>query len=369
MSGGGGGGGGDDGVEYQRQQEEARQARIRQGMTRIEELFNGKDVVTGYTGQVNPNVRGVGSGHYYDASGKTYDLANGNSGNLRWAGTSAPGVAPAPARVQYNNGGAWSDLPSELYTFFDRSKGYAGQMDPNVSGIGNGKYYDNTGKAYNLANGPSGNLRWGRGANAAGAPNDARVQYNNGGAWSDLPSELFTGTTTEHQGGFTDAFFDKRATAYQDFALPQVQQQYGDQQKALTFALARGGNLRSSLSSDKNAELDKDFTLQKQAVIDTGRDYANQGKSDMAAQKASAVSMLQATADPDAAYNVAQTSANQLSAMPAFTPLTGVVKNVASGLGTYLNNQATAEAIAKAQQQGGGYSLPSSWKGSGKVGG
>lgn len=169
--------------------------------------------------------------------------------------------------------------------------------------------------------------------------------------------------------GYSDEFFNHRARAYQDFALPQVQSQYADQQKALTFALARGGNIQSSLANDKNAELDKDFTLQKQAVIDTGRDYANQGRADLASQKASAVSLLQATADPDAAYNVAQQSASQLSAMPAFTPLNNVVKNVASGLGTYLMNQQTQDAINKAQQGQGAYQLPSNWKGSGTVGG
>jgi hypothetical protein len=283
----GGGGGGDDGVDYQREQEQARQDRIRQGMTRIDELFGGKQVPTGLTGAMS-TARGVGNGTFYGADGQAYNLQNGEQGNLKWSGKR----------------------------------------------------------------------------------NTGNVQYRNGtGAWENLPDTLFQGASTERQGGFGDDFFDKRATAYQDFALPQVQQQYADQQKALTFALARGGNIQSSLASDKNAELDKDFALQKQAVYDTGQDYVNQGKSDLAAQKASAVSMLQATADPDAAYNVAQTSANQLSAMPAFTPLNGVVKNVAAGLGTYLTNQSTAEAIAKAQQQQGSYNLPASWKGSGTVGG
>jgi hypothetical protein len=283
----GGGGGGDDGVDYQREQEQARQARIRDGMARIDELFNGHDVTTYNAPKVAFDPRwGTQPGTYYDEAGTpiTFDTKN----QRREKGGIS--VSTPKGRIM---------TPKNLYA-----------TDPRQSAV------------------------------------------------------------TRHEGGFSDAFFDKRAQAYQDFALPQVQQQYGDQQKALTFALARGGNLRSSLASDKNAELDKDFTLQKQAVYDTGRDYANQGRSDMAAQKASAVSMLQASADPDAAYNIAQTSANQLSAMPAFTPLTGVVKNVASGLGTYLNNQSVAEAMAKAQAaQGGGYSLPSSWKGSGKVGG
>lgn len=307
---GGGGGGGDDGVDYQRQQEEARQARIRDGMARIDELFNGKQVTV--TSNPYQTRQGLSDGEYYDANGRAYQIQNGgDAGNVNWATQKR---ATGRIREKGRDGGfvLGNDMPMV----------------------------------------------------------DSAPQYQSpAGAWEDLPSTLYGSREFVNQPGFDDAFFDKRAQAYQDFALPQVQQQYGDQQKALTFALARGGNLQSSLSSDKNAELDKDYALQKQAVYDTGQDYVNQGKSDLAAQKASAVSMLQATADPDASYSVAQQAAQQLSAMPAFTPLSPVVKNVASGLGTYLTNQQTAESIARAQQQqSGGYSLPASWSGSGKVG-
>lgn len=285
----GGGGGGDDGVDYQREQEQARQARIREGMARIDELFNGKQVLSPTTAQKvqRDEYYGMGPGTFYDDAGNATTYTTTNQKRFK--------------------------------------KGHGFTVD-----TANGKQI---------------------------VPVSA---YTTDPRLSQVASKV---------GGFGDDFFNKRATAYQDFALPQVQQQYEDQQKALTFALARGGNIQSSLSSDKNAELDKDYGLQKQAVYDTGQDYVNQGKADLASQKASAVSLLQATADPDAAYNVAQTSANQLSAMPAFQPLNSVVKNVASGLGTYLNNQSTADAIAKAQQgSAGGYSLPASWSGSGKVG-
>lgn len=318
---GGGGGGSDDGVDYQREQEAARQARIRQGMTQIDELFNGKDVVAGYAGQLNPNATGVGDGTYYDNSGKVYSLKNGNKGNVRWAGQGTTNPAPTYKTTKYRAGhDGYLETKTKLPT-------PTAVTDPR------------------------------------------RVQYNNAGTWTDLPSELYSQQVMAHQGGFDDSVFQKRAQAYTDFAMPQLNDQYADQSKALTYALARGGNLGSSLSNNKTAELDKDFALQKQAVYDTGQDYVNQGKADLATQKANAVSLLQASADPDAAMSVAQTASQQLSAMPAFTPLNSVVKNVASGLGTYLNNQSTADAIAKAQQGGGSYSLPANWKGSGRTGG
>lgn len=290
MSGGGGGGGGDDGVKYQRQQEEARQARIRDGMQRIDELFNGK--------KIDP----------------TYGWEYGD-------------------RVAY---------------------------DP-YWGTANGTWYTKDGQPLTFTS--KNQARTKRGRINVRTPEKGLI---------DTPQELYTTarqvqlTPERIEGGFDDSVFNKRAQAYQDFALPQVQQQYEDQQKALNYALARGGNLQSSLAANKSAELDKDYGLQRQAVIDKGQDYVNQGKADLASQKASAVSMLQATADPDAAYNVAAQSAQQLSQMPSFTPLDPVVKNVAAGLGTYLTNQQTAEAIAKAN--GGAYSLPANWSGSSRVG-
>lgn len=353
MSGGGGGGGGSDAVDYQRQQEEARQARIRAGMGRIDEIFNGKDVITGYTGNLNPHVSGIGNGTYYGPNGEVYGVANGNQGNVRWTGTSAPGVAANAARVQYDTGGRnWVNLPDQL---FSAPGGGGSAVNPHTAGIGNGTFYDANGQAYNLQNGNAsnnyyGNVRWTGTPSPGTSPQVAnpKVQINQNGAWQNLPDQLYTGTTMEHQGGFDDAFYNKRATAYNEFALPQLQDQYTDQKKALTYALARGGNLGSSLSAAKKGVLDKDYALQQQGIYDTGRDYANKARSDVAAQKQNMVSLLQASADPDAVANLAQSQAQNLSAMPSFSPLSPVISNVAGSLGTYLQNQQVSEAVRRA---------------------
>jgi hypothetical protein len=280
----------------------------------------------------------------------------------------SPTAAPSAAKLQLrigDRGATWVDAPDTLYT----GKGGTGTAIKTGTGnIPNGRLYDANGRSYDLSHGAQLNSRWSGTAGPYVSPEAARMQYNNNGAWSDLPTELYTGQTMAHQGGFDDAVFQKRAQAYQDYAMPQVEDQYKQQQKALTFALARGGNLGSSLASNKSAELDKDYGLQRQNVIDTGQDYVNQGKADLATQKANAVTLLNATADPDAAYSVAQTASQQLSAMPSFSPLQPVVKNVAAGLGTYLANSADAEAIAKARANQP-YSLSANWKGSGRVGG
>lgn len=165
-------------------------------------------------------------------------------------------------------------------------------------------------------------------------------------------------------GKFNDDFYDQRNKAYTDFATPQLEDQYSTQRDGLTFALARGGNLASSLSADKRSDLAKDFSLQKQNVLDQGLDYANQGRADVQQQKTSLVSLLQASADPDAAANLAQSQAINLSQRPAFSSLGQVLQNAAAGIGSYVDGRNTQNMINQVNQQ---YSSSASGKGSGRV--
>lgn len=164
---------------------------------------------------------------------------------------------------------------------------------------------------------------------------------------------------------FNDKFYDQRKTAYIDFATPQLEKQLQDQTDNLAYALARTGNLNSSMGIGRWSDLNTDYGLQQQAMIDRGMDYANQAKADVATQKSNLVSLLQASADPDAAVNVAQAQAASLSSMPAFDPLEPVVQNAAQGIGSYLAGQQYAALVDAVNQK---YSKGAGWSGSGKVG-
>jgi hypothetical protein len=340
------------------------------------EIYSGRDMSQQLSGAtINPNAAGLGNGTFYGPDGKAYSVKNGDAsnnyfGNVRWTGGS-PGRQTPGAVMQYGAGKSWANLPDQLYTGYNPAAGLTGAINPSTAGIGDGTFYDATGKVYNVQNGNAsnnnfGNVRWAGTSHPGKGPEFAHLQYLNNGNWEDVPDELYTGTTTEHQGGFDDAVFNKRKQAYVDYAMPQLQDQYADQRKALTYALSRGGNLGSSLAASKSAALNKDYSLQQQSVYDTGQDYVNKAKSEMAQQKANLVSMLQATADPDAVANVAQSQVAAASAMPTFSPLSPVISNVASGLGTYLSNQQTADAIRKAT--GGDSYTNSLSRTSGKVG-
>jgi hypothetical protein len=161
---------------------------------------------------------------------------------------------------------------------------------------------------------------------------------NNGG--------LFTGT--EERKGFTDNFYDKRSQAYVDFATPQLEDQYEDASAALTSALSRSGQLRSTLAGDRSSKLQKSFATQRQSVADKGREYANTARRNINASRDDAVSMLQASADPDAAVSSALNKASAArDAVPAFDPLAPVFQNATAGLGSYMQGGRMGEINSK----------------------
>jgi len=158
--------------------------------------------------------------------------------------------------------------------------------------------------------------------------------FANGGLFSDVSST----------GGFDDNFYDERSQSYVDFAAPQLQDQYKDASAALTAALSRSGQLSSSLAGDRGKKLQKDFATQRQSIADRGREYASSARRTINDSRSEAVSMLNASADPDAAVSQALNSASAArDAVPAFDPLGAVFQNATAGLGGYMQGQRMGE--------------------------
>src|SRR6478736_3044441 len=170
-----------------RADEQARQDRIRKGTARINTIFDGS----------NRGAGKVAAGTAFDPKATYY-----NADGTKWTAPAAGGGGAG--------GGSWSP---------DFGKGALGDL---------------------ITKGPAMNA----GAAAAGAVNPAD-------AWAQAVAsgKVFSGT--EHKGGFGDDFFNDRREAYMNYATPQLEDQYGDAQKQLTFALARGGLLDSSVRGEK----------------------------------------------------------------------------------------------------------------------
>jgi len=161
---------------------------------------------------------------------------------------------------------------------------------------------------------------------------------------------LYSGTTTTT--GFDDSFYDARKQAYIDYASPQVEDQYSKANKELTYALARGGNLNSSVRGEKAADLQKLYDLNMQDVADKALSYETQARNNVEDARANLITTLNATGDAEQAASSAIARSQALSQPAAYSPLGQLFADFTNTLGI----QAAQERAAAAS--GGTYKSP-----------
>lgn len=145
--------------------------------------------------------------------------------------------------------------------------------------------------------------------------------------------QVYTAPKTE-PGQFTDDFYNGRKQAYIDYATPQLEDQYGKAQKELTFALARGGLLDSSVRGQKAAELQQQYDLNKQQIADQALSYETSAKNSVEDARANLIASLNSTGDAQGTVNSAISRASALSAPQSYSPLTQLFTDFTSALGT-----------------------------------
>lgn len=133
-------------------------------------------------------------------------------------------------------------------------------------------------------------------------------------------------------GGFNDDFYNKRATDYQAYAMPDVERQQENQRKNLIYALARTGNLDSSAAIDKNAELAEEGNKQRIAVANEGLNQANNLRGQVENTRGNVVAELNATGDSQAASNSAMRAVQNLNQPAGFSPLGNLFLNFANSV-------------------------------------
>lgn len=133
---------------------------------------------------------------------------------------------------------------------------------------------------------------------------------------------------------FTDDFYGGRKQAYIDYAQPQLDQQFKDAQKQLTFSLARGGNLDSSTRADQEATLGRLYGQNEQQLQDQALSQINQTKTNVANARDDLIGSLNATGDAAGAANSALSRAQVLTQPDAYSPLGDLFASFTSGLGT-----------------------------------
>ena len=135
--------------------------------------------------------------------------------------------------------------------------------------------------------------------------------------------------------GFTPAFYDQREKAYEDFALPQLGQQYRQTNNQLNLGLADKGILGGSAAGQLNQALQTANAQQEQGVVNTAQTQAQNLQQQVAGQESELYGELQESQNPTQVTQNAVGLAAQTAAPSVFQPLGQAFQNFAT---TYLAN-------------------------------
>jgi hypothetical protein len=135
-------------------------------------------------------------------------------------------------------------------------------------------------------------------------------------------------------GGFNDDFYNARGTAYTEYAAPQLDDQYQEAVKQLTYALSRNGQLDSSVAGEQQQKLQKQYDQQKLSLSDKALQYGNDARSAVERSRSDLVSLNSNLANPQTIATEAQGRLAGLQAMPTFSPLAPLFTNASEALGT-----------------------------------
>ncbi len=144
-------------------------------------------------------------------------------------------------------------------------------------------------------------------------------------------------------GQFDDNFYNQRSKSYLDYALPQLDQQFQDQQRNLVAQLSRTGNLQSSLRADQLAKLQQQYDRSKLQIQDTAGSYAANARASVEQARSKLIESNASLADPGTIRTMAQAQAQGLSVAPQYQGLGQLIANMAASVP---NNPAGSAAAA-----------------------
>lgn len=150
---------------------------------------------------------------------------------------------------------------------------------------------------------------------------------------------------------FNDDFFANQRQAFQDFAMPQLDNQFQDASKELTFDLARSGLLNSSVRGEQSSRLQQLYDENRQQVDNEALSREQAARNNVEGARSNLVSMLQATGDAQGAANQALSRAAMLSQPEPFSPLGQLFT-------TFTGNLGTQAAMERAASVSGGRFTP-----------
>lgn len=164
------------------------------------------------------------------------------------------------------------------------------------------------------------------------------------GKINTFDNEQVYGAPTTQAGQFNDAFFDKIKQGYIDYATPQLQQQYQDAGKDLTFSLARSGLLNSSARAQQEGRLQQLYDTNAQDIADKALSYESDARNNVEDARSNLITTLNATGDAQGAANSAIARASALSTAPSYSALGQLFTDFTGTLNTAAAQQKAAAA-------------------------
>ena len=136
--------------------------------------------------------------------------------------------------------------------------------------------------------------------------------------------------------GFTPQFFQGRTQAYENYANPQLMQQYQDTGQQLLGKLTNQGLLNSSAAMQEKGALQGQLGVQQQGIANQGIQGSQQLQQQVANEQNQLVGQANAATDPLSVAQGALGTAASYAAPSVFQPLGNLFQNFAN---TYLGSQ------------------------------
>ncbi len=145
---------------------------------------------------------------------------------------------------------------------------------------------------------------------------------------------------------YNDDFFSNIGKSYNDYYNPQVDQQFNDAQKKLTFNLGRQGLSGSTAASDQFGRLQEKYDQERANIANQSLQAQQTARGNVEQQRNQLYSINNSTADPAAAAASARDAMKGITTQPSFTTLGNLFAD-------FLNNaSAPAASVALAQGYG-----------------
>lgn len=168
---------------------------------------------------------------------------------------------------------------------------------------------------------------------------------------SDLIGSGKLFTAKEQRPGFDDNYYGGIRKAFTDFYLPQVDEQYDQAKRKLTYKFANTSNLDSSAGANNIANLFRDYNRERASIGDRALGAEKDLRSNVEQNRSELISQLQATADPEAAATSATARAKALATPSPYSPLGDLFS-------TYTGSLVLADAAKNAGYRGAGFNAP-----------